>query len=75
MGVRCNVDRKATCDLELMIRGRDAKRLRLARGKRAKKPVRIAHVRATATGSGSKVVTLKLSSKARRALSARAASS
>ncbi len=68
VGVRCHVDRKATCVLELVVTGRDAKRLKLARGKRARKPVRIARGRASATAPGSQAVTLKLTPKARKAL-------
>ncbi len=68
VGVRCHVDRKATCRLEIIVRARDAKRLRLAKGKKAKRPVRIARGRASAAGSGSKAVTLKLSAKARKVL-------
>ena len=60
VGVSCQVDRSATCVLELVVSGRDARRLRLAKGKRARKPVRIARGRATTAASGSKAVTLKL---------------
>ena len=68
VGVRCQVDRSATCVLELVVSGRDARRLRLAKGKRARKPVRIARGRATTAASGSKALTLKLTPRARRAL-------
>lgn len=68
VGVRCEVDRSATCILELVVSGRDARRLKLAKGKRARRPVRIARGRATTAASGSKAVTLKLSPRARRAL-------
>ncbi len=68
VGVRCHVDRKATCSLELFVQPRDVKRLKLARGKRAKRPVRIARGRMASATSGSKVVTLKLTKKARKAL-------
>jgi hypothetical protein len=68
VGVRFQVDRGATCVLELVVSGRDARRLRLASGKRARKPVRIARGRASTATSGSKAVTLKLSPRARRAL-------
>ena len=68
VGVRCHVDRKATCELELIVQSRDAKRLKLARGKRAKRPVRIARGRAASAASGSQAVTLKLTRKARKAL-------
>ena len=68
VGVRCHVDRKATCSLELFVQARDAKRLKLARGKRAKRPVRIARGRAASAASGSQAVTLKLTPKARKAL-------
>lgn len=68
VAVNCAVDRKATCVLEVVVQARDAKRLRLGRGKRAVRGIRIARGRATAAGAGSHAVTLKLSSKARRAL-------
>ena len=68
VGVSCQVDRSATCVLELVMSGKDARRLRLAKGKRARKPVRIARGRATATASGIHAVTLKLTPRARRAL-------
>lgn len=68
VGVSCQVDRSATCVLELVVSGRDARRLRLAKGARARKPVRIARGRATAEASGSHAVTLKLTPRARRAL-------
>ena len=62
------MDRKATCSLELFVQARDAKRLKLARGKRAKRPVRIARGHAASAASGSEAVTLKLTPKARKAL-------
>jgi len=68
VGVRCHVDRKATCSLELFVQARDAKRLKLARGKRAKRPVRIARGHTASAASGSQAVTLKLTPKARKAL-------
>ena len=68
VGVTCKVDRGATCVLELVVSGRDARRLRLAKGKRARKPVRIARGRASTATPGSKAVTLKLTPRARRAL-------
>ncbi len=68
LGVRCKVDRSATCVVELVLSGKDARRLRLAKGKKARKPVRIARGRATTAASGSKAVPLKLTPRARRAL-------
>jgi subtilisin-like proprotein convertase family protein/PKD repeat protein len=68
VGVRCHVDRKATCSLELVVQARDARRLKLAHGKRARRPVRIARGRAASAASGSQAVTLKLTPKARKAL-------
>lgn len=65
VGVSCTVDRSATCVLELVVSARDARKLRLTRGKRS---VRIARARKSAAASGTHRVTLKLTPKAKRAL-------
>ncbi len=68
VGVVCQADRKATCAVEIMVLPKDVKRLHLAKGKKAKKPVRIAKGKAATKGSGSKAVSLKLSKAAKKAL-------
>jgi hypothetical protein len=66
--VVCQVDRKATCAIEVVVMPRDAKRLRLASGRKAKKPVRIAKARRSTAGSAKAAMKLKLSAKAKKAL-------
>ncbi len=68
VGVVCQVDRKATCAIEVVVMPRDAKRLKLAKGKKAKKPVRIAAAKRSTAGSGKAALKLKLSKKAKKAL-------
>ncbi len=68
VGVTCQVNRKATCAIEVVVLAKDAKRLKLARGKKAKKPVRVAKATVVTKGSGKKAVTLKLSKAAKKAL-------
>lgn len=65
VGVSCTVDRSATCVLEIVVSARDARKLRLTRGKRS---VRIARARKSAAASGTHRLTLKLTPRAKRAL-------
>ena len=68
VGVVCQVDRKATCAIEVVVMPKDVKRLKLAKGKKAKKPVRIAKAKKATKGSGKAKFTLKISKKAKKAL-------
>ena len=68
VGVICQVDRKATCAVQIVVLPKDVKRLKLAKGKKAKKPLKIASAKAVTAGKGSKSMKLKLSKAAKRAL-------
>lgn len=68
VGVVCQVDRKATCAIEIVVMPKDVKRLKLAKGKKAKKPVRIAKASKATKGSGKTSFKLRISPKAKKAL-------
>lgn len=68
VGVVCKVDRTATCSVEVVVLPRDAKRLGLATGRKARKPVRVGRARVVTSGSGRTSLKLELSRRARRAL-------
>jgi len=68
VGVVCQVDRQATCAVEIRVLPKDVKRLHLATGKKAKKSMRIASAKAATKGSGSKALSLKFTKAAKKAL-------
>ncbi len=68
LGVACQVDRKATCKIEVVVMPKDVKRLKLAKGKKAKKAFRIATAKGSTKASGKKSFKIKLSKKAKKAL-------
>ena len=68
VGVVCQVDRQATCAVEIVVLPKDVKRLHLAKGKKAKKSMRIASAKAATKGSGNKALSLKLTKAAKKAL-------
>jgi YD repeat-containing protein len=66
--IRCSVDRKATCTVLLVMKARDVKRLRLARGKRARRSMTVARATMKTTAAGARTLKLKFKSSARRRL-------
>lgn len=66
--VSARANRSARGTLALMVGARDGKRLRLARGRRARRPVKIGSLRVVLRGGKTKRASLRLTRKAKRAL-------
>ncbi|MCD6726022.1 MAG: PKD domain-containing protein [Solirubrobacteraceae bacterium] len=68
VSVSCRASAGTTCSLEVLVGARDARRLRLTRGAKARRPVRVARAKIRLSGAGTAVRRLRLTGKARRAL-------
>jgi len=66
--VSARANRSARGTLALMVGARDGKRLRLAKGRKARRPVKIGSVRVVVRGGRTVKASLRLSRKAKRAL-------